>query len=434
MPKRLSTATLVLGVSGSGKTSLLATFAEYLWDMHQNILLLYSWDGGAIPTDLQKRIHQGLILFWRARTRSAKGLELETLSMATKGYWPKRIDVETGETDPAVPLVGPIQMTYTLRCNQGHPLKTVAHDSLIVPMLCPTCKVMITRDQLQIETSSRRTPGFEQVGGVAYDGLSSMTSVVMMDMDWRRGKGLIGGEKSAFGGTIQSGDEYFGGNNRADVGFAQTRAQQFVSNTLSIPFLKEGPVFTGLSTEGTDKGLSVVGVDLPGQAALTQAPQWFGNIVEAVRLQNEHGQYFRRLYLKPFTDAQGKWHLLKTQASPTGPVPDYLDDPPEALKQPFVQFNLGVVLKKLDEDYHQSLAEPREGVPGMPERVRTFGAEEPPAEPPPTAAAATPTPASPELVGAATPRSRPSMARPAMGGSPSMPPPTAKPPQRAPGQ
>ena len=104
-PRRIFTATLILGVPGAGKTSLLASFARYLWETHKKVLLLYSWDGGAIPTVLQQLMKQGLIRFWRARTRSADGLGIETLYLATRGYWPKSINAETGETSPAVELV-----------------------------------------------------------------------------------------------------------------------------------------------------------------------------------------------------------------------------------------------------------------------------------------------------------------------------------------
>src|SRR3990172_2459188 len=106
--KRIFTATLILGVSGAGKTTLLDGFAVYLWETYQKILLLYSWDGGAIPTRVQKRMKQGLIRFWRARTRAAEGLGIETVYQATKGYWPRTINAETGETSPAVELVPPV--------------------------------------------------------------------------------------------------------------------------------------------------------------------------------------------------------------------------------------------------------------------------------------------------------------------------------------
>lgn len=370
---RLSTALLVLGVSGSGKTSLLETLAVYLWETKQKVLLLYSWDGGAIPTGVQKRIHQGLIRFWRCRTRSAAGLAIETLALATKGYWPRKINPQTGETDPAVELVSPITTKYTMFCPQGHVIKVVPAASLIKPSTCSVCNKTYAVAEMTTKEAVARTRGFEQVGGVAYDGLTSMTNVIMDDMDRMRGQGHIGGEKSSFGGVIISGDSKFGGNNRADVGFAQTRAQQFVANSLSIPFLDEAPVFTGLSTEGSDKGgLTVIGVDLPGQAALTQAPQWFGNIVEADSLVDDDGKKHFVLHTAPFTDKEGRRHLLKTSSSPWG-VPQMLVDPAEDARRPFEQFNLGVLLGLLDEDLRKAGAEELSGAPGMPDGLMEYG-------------------------------------------------------------
>jgi len=130
---RIFTATLIIGVPGAGKTTLFKGFAEYLWETYGKVLLLYSWDGGAIPTDVQKRMKQGLIRFWRARTRSGNGLSLETMYLASKGYWPARINAETGETSPAVKLVAPITTTYHVTCSKGHPLMTVPAISLVVP-------------------------------------------------------------------------------------------------------------------------------------------------------------------------------------------------------------------------------------------------------------------------------------------------------------
>lgn len=371
---RIFTATLIIGVSGAGKTSLLATFASYLWETFHKVLVLYSWDGGAIPTEIQKKMRQGLIRFWRCRTRSASGLALETLYFATKGYLPRQIDPTSGETTPAVPLIAPITTRYALSCPNGHPLKSVPAASLIVPTFCATCKLMVSREGMQVTESVERTKGFEMIGGVAYDGLTSMANVVMESQDHMRGQGMIGGEKSSFGGVVVSGAVTFGGNNRADVGFAQTRAQQFVNNSLSIPYLVEGPVFTALSTEGSDKGgLAVVGADLPGQAALTQVPQWFGNICEADTIIDVNTGKHYVLHVRPHTDKEGRRHLLKTSASPTGPVPDLLVDPPELQKQPFQQFNLGVLFSLLDEDLRQALTEQVVGAPGTPAGIVEYG-------------------------------------------------------------
>jgi len=371
---RMFTAALIIGVPGSGKTSLYKGFAEYLWETHRKILLLYSWDGGAIPTDVQKRMKQGLIRYWRARTRSAPGLGLETLHLASRGYWPRQINPETGETSPAVPLVAPVTVKYHVTCSKGHPLAVVPAISLVTPMFCTPCGAFVPQPDLRVREEAQRTKGFEAVGGVGFDSLTSMTDVVLDHMDLQRGEGLIGGEKAAFGGVVVSGSQKFGGNNRADVGFGQTRGHQFVNNSLTIPYLVEGPVFTALSMEATDEGgLPIVGPKLPGRAATDEASAWFGNVMEMGKTNDEQGRSCFTLYLRPFIDPQGRRHLLKTSASPTG-VPDKLVDPAADLLQPYTVVNLGSVYKMLDEDLRRSLqVDDVAEAPGIPAGIMEYG-------------------------------------------------------------
>lgn len=373
--KRIFTATGIIGPPGSGKTTLFDKFAEYLWETYARILLLYSWDGGAIPNQVQKRMKQGLIRFWRVRTRSGEGLGLETLYAASKGYWPRQIDLEKGETSPAVGLVGPVTASYEVRCPKAHPLRTVPTVALATqPTFCNDCKQMIQVVQLRIAETIKRTKGFEQVGGVGYDGLTSMCDVVMDHMDHARGAGTVGGEKAAFGGVVTSGGLRLGGNNRADVGFAQTRARQLVHNTLGIPYLVEGPVFTGLSDIASDDaGLPIVGMKLPGHAATDQATGWFGNMFEMGRAVDDGGKEHHALYLKPWTDGTGRRHLLKCSATSEG-LPAVLIDPlPEEGGKPGSVANLGNVFRLLDEDLRQALTEEVKDAPGMPSGLVEYG-------------------------------------------------------------
>jgi hypothetical protein len=361
--KRLFTATLIIGVPGAGKTSLLAPFAEYLWETYQRVLLLYSWDGGAIPTPLQKLMKHGIIRFWRARTRSGRGLGVEGAMLATKGYWPAHIDRETGETSPGVRLVPPVTTRYTVSCRKtGETLAQLPTMNVIGATYCTPCKTLHQKEELNVVESVQRTPGFEMVGGVAFDSLSSIGALVMDHMDEARGDGQIGGEKSAFGGTVHSGSLKFGGTSRADYNFAQGRCREAVSNSRTIPYLVEGPVFTALSLEATDEGgLSIVGAKLPGRAATDEASSWFGNVFEMGRTTDDVGREHFTLFLQPFTDSQGRRHLLKTSASPTG-LPLRLIDP---LDQPWSQANLGLVFRMLDADLRQAMAEEIPGAPGL---------------------------------------------------------------------
>ena len=364
---RIFTATLIIGRPGSGKTSLLATFAEYLWEVYKRILLLYSTDGGAIPIDVQKRMKQGLIRFWRMRTRSAEGLGLETLYLGTKGYWPRHINPETGECSPAAELVPPVTVRYTVHCVKGHLLQSnLPSRALVQSVFCKDCNAIQPDSHLIVQESITRTKGFEQVGGVGYDGLTSMTNMVMDHMDHARGAGQIGGEKPAFGGVVTSGVIKLGGNNRADVGFGQTRGRQFVDNSLSIPYLVEGPVFTGLTNETTDEGgLPIVGLKLPGQAATDESIGWFGNVMEMGESLDDAGKKHYTLYLRPYTDPQNRRHLLKTSSSVFG-VPDKLVDPDVDAKKPFEQANLGLVFRMLDEDLRRAVLQQVIDGPGAP--------------------------------------------------------------------
>jgi hypothetical protein len=383
-PRRIFTATLVIGASGQGKTSLAQTLADYLWDTYHKILLFNSCDGGAFPTFIQTRIRQGLIRPWRMRTRSGEGLAFETCYLASKGYLPRIINPETGECPPAVQLVPPITATYTVHCPKGHHLKTVpAQDLAFQPTYCAECREMITSAMMQVTEAVKQTKGFEQVGGVFFDGLSSMCGWFMGDMDERRGAGMIAGEKSALGGPIISGNVKFGGNNRADYGFAQSRAYQIVHNSLSIPNLVEGPVFTGLPDEVTEGGgqLPFVGLKLSGSAMSADALQWFGNAFEARIVKSQDtstkDRQIRRLYLSEYVDEQNRRHLLKN--SGPGTLPRYLEDPPIDPDRPddrqfFSGFNLGHVFKLLDKALVESLvADKRTGLPGLQESPTGYG-------------------------------------------------------------
>jgi len=359
--RRIFTATLIIGPSGQGKTSLAATFAEYLWESFHKVLLLASCDGGAFPTIIQKRIRQGLIRAWRMRTRSAEGLAFETCYLASKGYWPKTINPETGETSPAVTLVPPVTTKYDCFCTKGHLLRTVPSPSLIVPLFCSECKEMVTVAVMKVAESAHQTRGFEQVGGLFFDGLTSMCGWFMNELDISRGHGNIGGEKPPLGGPVKSGDIVFGGNNRADYGFSQQRAYQLVHNALGVPNLCEGPIFTALPDDVTEGGgqLPIVGPKLSGSALTADALQWFGNAVETRIEKADNGWDIRRLYLTEFIDAQNRRHLLKN--SGPGTLPKYLEDPPIDPLHPdakafFTGFHIGHFFKLLDQALRDELA------------------------------------------------------------------------------
>ena len=115
-----------------------------------------------------------------------------------------------------------------------------------------------------------------------------------------------------------------------------------------------------------------MGAKLPGRAATDEASAWFGNVAETGKVPDDQGRECFALFLRPFTDAQNRRHLLKTSASPTG-VPDKLVDPPPSANQPYSVVNLGSVYRMLDEDLRRSLLQELPGAPGLPQSMMEYG-------------------------------------------------------------
>jgi hypothetical protein len=378
----VNSSTLIMGPTGSGKSALLGTLAEYVWETFERILLLYSTDGGGFPARVQTLAQQGLIWIWRMRTRDiADGsLAFETCARATQGWWPKLINPRTGETTPAVQLVPPITEKYDMHCENGHLIKSVPFQSMLVPTICPTCKRMTDRTTMKVKKTSHRTKGFEKVGAVAFDGLTSMVEWLMTDMRQRSGRLELKGEEGAIGGKIISGDYKLGSNSRSHYGTAQAEASALVHNTLGIPHLVVPPTFTALTFETDDEGgLSIRGPLLTGKAKTGVAGQWFGNCLEPMVIKDDKERRVFRLYLSEFVDEAGVRHLTKNRADP-GILPDYLEDPPlekgHEAETAFTNFHLGVFNRLLEDGLKKSgeeMAQRYPNAPGLPEGIVEVG-------------------------------------------------------------
>jgi hypothetical protein len=200
------------------------------------------------------------------------------------------------------------------------------------------------------------------VGGFAYDGLTSMSSWIMQALRRRRAsQGLSGGEKSALG-RFASGDMYFDGNNRADYGFAQGQAEEWLLNSISLSGMKLPPIWTCLETRTDETGaLPFWGPSIAGQAKTGIAPTWAGNYIGAqIIINKDTGKKEWRLYTTEFRGEDGAPHKYKCRLAP-GVLPEYLVD---AADEPAMSsFNLGKFFGLLEAGFAKGMKESEQRVP-----------------------------------------------------------------------
>lgn len=345
----VNTSTLLIGVTGSGKTTLLATAAEYLYETYDEISGYYFADLGGYPDRMNALIRSGIVWVFRMRSRGMD-LSFETAQLSSMGYWPAQIlDPMTGEVPHGVKMVPPVRRLYRQTCTCGH-TRTIRVKSQLAVGNCPSCNQRIAVAATSVVEEQTLTPGLDKIRMRMYDGITSLSEWYLQDLSKRS---ELAGEMGAIGGVVTSGDLSFRGNNRAQVGFAQTRAHELISNSLSIPHQRIMPIWTALSNESSDSSgrLTIVGPKLAGDAKTEIAGAWFGNTLEAATVEGERqGSKVRRLYLNEFIDDQGRRHILKHRSDPRY-VPEYLEDASYSPTEPPIEictnFSLGVFFRHL---------------------------------------------------------------------------------------
>lgn len=366
----VNTSTLLIGVTGSGKSTLLATAAEYLYETYKEIAGYYFADLGGYPDRMNALIRWGIVRVFRMRSRGMD-LSFETAQLSSMGYWPAKVlDPMTGEVPYGVTMVPPVRRLYKQTCECGH-TRTIRVKAQLSVGNCPGCDKRIAVAATTVVEEQSLTPGLSDIRMRMYDGLTSFSEWYLQDLSKRS---ELAGEMGAIGGVVNSGSLSFRGNNRAQVGFAQTRAHELVSNSLSIPHQRIMPLWTALTDETSDQGgrLTIVGPKLAGSAKTEIAGAWFGSTLEAATVEGDTpGTKIRRLYLNEYIDPEGRRHILKHRSDPRY-VPEYLEDAPYSASEPpqeiCTNFSLGVFFRHLqiaDTKALESAAQRFPDAPGL---------------------------------------------------------------------
>lgn len=448
MTTRATSATLITGDTGTGKTNLLASLADWEYQRCGALSDYYCTDGGGWGDYMQALIDLGIVRAVRLYTRDPGdrlGLAFETMSLATQGWWPAEFTTpEQGEVPAGVAMLPPVTTVYTLSCPKGHQV----YSGAVPPSTSILCKCgeFVTLQTGKVTALGKATPGFPEKRVLLYDGLTSGSGWAMRDLASRVGRQELGGEESAIGGKIRSGGMSYGGSNRSHYGFAQLRCEEWLLNSATVPGLTRPPIWTALERRAMDSDLKIpiYGPQIPGVAKTSEVPAWVGNALGTCVVKNAKGEDEWRLYTTEYVLDDGIPHLCKTRATP-GLLPKYLCD--ASGQKPFTGFNLGRLFEMLDAALDRTKKELEERYKALPAReplqgtatvLRDLGVPVPvqapmfPTTVPMVGGPSGPLPASPSAGSGRTPGVPPPPAAPApapqVGGSPGAPLPPAQAP------
>lgn len=338
-----NSVTAVYGISGSGKSSLADTAAEYNWETHKSTSFCYALDPGGFGTKRLALIRLGIMQVWRPGNHVNF---FETMELVSMGAIPETIlDPETGYADPNVPLVLPRYFQYRMIGPCGHVSRTFDSDVALnvqgtMPAPCKECGISVGLGNVQkVDRVLVRNPKCRNIGLRIYDSISAESDQgLILELPSMSAAGKVATNKEGGGALISadaltSGAITFGTGSKAQVGFMQNRAYGWLMNIGKIPDQKTPPIcIFGVEQSKTDDetgGLVVLGPRIAGQARTGAVPGWVGNCVHAVLEPDVKGNMRHRLYLRTHVDPKDPRkipYLAKHRGVPRG-IPEFLEDP-----------------------------------------------------------------------------------------------------------
>jgi hypothetical protein len=226
--------------TGAFKTSQIKFFARRIAAVTGKATLLLSTDGGGWAP-CEPEVLAGMIIPWRMETAYTP---LSLIRKVSQGYWPKNVD----------------QINEAIA--QG-----------------------FATGNLDLENSSMVPIDWREIGGIAYEGLTSGGQVIMRYLP-DKGQAVGGENRNSSNMSFQQGVvvngmatvETFGSSTRGDFGFAQNTLYSLVNNFNSLPC--HAVMYTALESKTEDDDRSTIyGPALPGKKATAQCGSWFGDLI-----------------------------------------------------------------------------------------------------------------------------------------------------------
>lgn len=346
----------LVGITGSGKTSLAKTAVEEAWEVYHRRTQWYASDLGGYGNALLSLIRLGICRVWYIRNHINP---FTTMELASQGCWPEMmLDLETGLAAPDVRLVPPRRVRWQVVCANNHPVATFDDQAQATAMqqACPTCGLITNvTNALRMDRIVVRSAGFRSIGHYVYDSMTQMSEYGLQMLREKSAKGELpaGGHGGAALGSADAlreditGGMVFGTGSLAQYGFMQDRVPVWLSNIRGIPDQVLPPTLTfGVErSKGDDEsgGLVIYGPKIAGNARTSFVPGWLGNCLYTAKEAHnppevdEHGNVktYHRLWLVNHVAPRDDTPIVaKHRGEPLG-MPDYLEDsgkPEEAWK------------------------------------------------------------------------------------------------------
>lgn len=331
----------LVGITGSGKTSLAITGVEEAFEVYGKITHWYASDLGGWGNKLLSLIRLGIVRVWYIRNRHNP---FETMELASEGYWPEAMqDLETGMAAPDVRLVPPRHTRWTVICPNNHEVASY-HDvaqATQAQKACPTCgTVTSAANALRMDRVVVRSKGFRDVGHYVYDSMTQMCEFGLTELKGKSARGELASNALGSADALRDGSKAFGTGSVAQYGFMQDRVPVWISNIRGLPDQVLPPTLTfGVErSKGNDEsgGMPLYGPKISGNAKTAWLPGWLGNCLYAAKEAHippdldEAGNIktYHRLWLVNHVDGRdsdGTPIVAKHRGEPLG-MPDYLED------------------------------------------------------------------------------------------------------------
>lgn len=353
----------IYGLTGSGKSNVADTGAEYAWETFRAITLCYAADLGGWGNKRLALIRAGIVRVWDPRNHINP---FETMELISMGAWPeKMIDAERGLAAPDVKLILPRVVRYAPYCKNDHAVATFdsAAEAASVNVKCPQCGEVVTSQTASRVQKQIVKPGlFKSVGFRIFDSMTALNEwglmqvLPQMSADGELPRNSSGGSVLGSADAVRSGNLKIGTGSMAQVGFMQNRTYVWMANMRQIPDQVLPNVITfGVEASKTDDesgGQMILGPKIAGSARTSSVPGWLGNCIHMSKepvndAPNAPMAY--RMWLTNHVDPKDQRkipYLAKHRGHPLG-MPDYYQDPPNDPAKAWTECNLGRFFKDL---------------------------------------------------------------------------------------